>query len=164
MIASLYQSGSVALLAFFTRRPRAGYCLWCGRCLVECSVIDLWRFEQEEDMCGHYVGTQGDVVAAIMPLVAGAGEEILYFEGCVVGNSETFEVKIDPASLLLSGIKIDGNKNPITSAGFAVADDVRVIDVVEVESAITLEGWVVAPDLIHLRDQRSQAGACRAVP
>src|SRR5580698_4800124 len=101
MIASLYQSGSVALPAFFTRRPRAGCCLWCGRCLIECSVFDLWRLEQEEDVCGHYVGTQRDVVAAIMPLIADAGEEILYFEVCVVWNCEAFEVEIDPASLLL---------------------------------------------------------------
>jgi len=115
-------------------------------------------------MCGHHVGTQRYVVAAIMPLIADAGEEILYFEVRVVGNSEPFEVEIDPSSLFLSRIEVDGNENPITSAGFAVADYVRVIDMVEVKRAVALEGWVVTPDLIHLRDQRSEAGACRAVP
>ena len=110
-------------------------------------------------MCWHYVGTQRDVVAAIMPLIAGAGEEVLNFEVCVMRNSKTFEVKIDPASLLLCWVKIDSNKNPIASTRFAVADDVGVIDMVEVERAIALKGWVIATDLIYLRDERSEAGA-----
>ena len=71
MIASLYQSGSVALPAFFTRRPLlvARLSVWCGVESVVQPQHDVGSCEQMRKMCaGMHVRAQRDVVAAIMPL------------------------------------------------------------------------------------------------
>jgi hypothetical protein len=103
-------------------------------------------------MRGHDVGIESDVVAAVVPVVAGAGEEVFDLKVLVVGDGELFEVEIDPAGLLLSGIEVDGDENSVVSARFAVAEDVRVTDGMEVERAVAVEGGVVATDLVDLRD------------
>ncbi len=90
-------------------------------------------------MRGHDIGTQRDVVAAVMPVVVDSGEKVFDLEVHVVGNRELLEVEIDPAGLLLRRIEIDGNKDRIGSARFAVAEDVRVIDWMEVERIVAVE-------------------------
>ena len=99
-------------------------------------------------MRGHYVRTERNVVAAIVPLIAHAGEEIFYLKVFVVRNGEPFKVQIDPASLLLGWVKVDSNKNPIGSTGLAVTHDVGVIDMVEMKRTVALERRIVATNLI----------------
>src|SRR5438034_9597962 len=115
-------------------------------------------------MRGHDVWTQRDVVAAIVPLVVDAGEEVFYFEVFVVRDRELFEVEVDPAGLLLGGVEVDGDENPVASAGFAVAEDVGIVGGMELERAVAVECGVVAADLVDLSDERSEAVAGGAVP
>ena len=69
-----------------------------------------------EDMCRHNVRAQCDVVAAVVPVIVDAGEEIFNLEVFVVWDSEFFKVEIDPAGLLLSWIEVDGDEYSIVSA------------------------------------------------
>jgi hypothetical protein len=43
--------------------------------------------DDAEDVGWHYVGAQGYVVAAVVPLVMDAGEQVFYVEGLVVGDA-----------------------------------------------------------------------------
>ena len=109
-------------------------------------------------------GVECDVVAAIVPVVVGAGEEVFDFEVLVVRDGELFEVEVDPAGLLLGGVEVDGDEDLIAAAGFAVAEDVRIVGGVEVERAVALERGVVAADLVDPGDERSEAVGGRAIP
>jgi len=97
-------------------------------------------------------------------VVVGAGEEVFDFEVFVVRDGELFEVEVDPAGLLLSGVEVDGDENFIAAARFAVAEDVGVVGGMEVERAVAVKCEVVAADLVDLRDERSEAVAGGAVP
>src|ERR1700733_8551281 len=99
-----------------------------------------------------------------MPGVVGAAEEIFDFKVFVVRNRELFQGEIDPAGLFLGGIEVNCDKNAVASARFAEAEDVRIVDGMEVEEAVAVECGVVASNLIDLGDQRSEAVAGRAVP
>jgi len=112
----------------------------------------------------HDLGVECDVVAAIVPVVVGAGEEVFDFEVFVVRDRELFEVEVDPAGLLLSGVEVDGYENPVAAARFAVAEDVGIVGGMEVEGAVALEGRVVAADLVDLSNERSEAVAGGAIP
>ena len=123
-----------------------------------------WWGEDAEDVGGHDVGAEGDVVAAVVPLVVGAGEEVFYLEVLVVGDGELFEVEVDPAGLLLCGVEVDGDEDAVVAAGFAVAEDVRIVGGMEVERVVALEGGVVAADVVDLGDEWREAVAGGAVP
>src|ERR1700712_5457351 len=99
-------------------------------------------------MRGHDVWFERDEVAAIMPRVVDAGEEIFDLEVLVVRDSELFEIEIDPAGLLLSGVEVDGYENRVAVAGFAVAENVGIVGGMEVERAVAVEGGVVAANLV----------------
>jgi len=111
-----------------------------------------------------WVWTECDVVAAIVPLVAGAGEEVFDFEVLVVGDCKLFEVEVDPAGLLLHGVEVDGDENCVRAAGFAVAEDAGIVGRMEVEGPVAVECGVVAADLVELRDERGEAVGGGAVP
>jgi len=93
-------------------------------CLRGLWGLDVGFAEQTEDVRGHHVRAQSNVVTAIMPLIVRAGEEIFYVKGFVVRDRQFLEVEIDPSCLLLSWIEIDGDENLILAAPFAVAEDV----------------------------------------
>ena len=59
--------------------------------------------DDAEDVGGHDVGAEGDVVGAVVPLVVDAGEQIFHVEDFVVGDAEVLQVEVDPAGLLVSG-------------------------------------------------------------
>ena len=112
-------------------------------------------------MGGHDGGAEGDVVAAVVPLVVGAGEEVFDVEELVVADAEMLEVEVDPSALLVEGIEVDGDEDDVGlrgcredegvglgdvergvvgggvggrgRRGLGVADDLRVVDVVEAE-------------------------------
>ena len=67
-------------------------------------------------MGGLDVRAKGYVIASVVPLVVGAGEEVFYFEVLVVRNGELLEVEVDPAGLLLGGIEIDSDENLVGAA------------------------------------------------
>ena len=77
-------------------------------------------------MGGHDVGAQGDVVAAVVPLVVGAGEEVFDVEVLVVGDAELLEVEVDPAGLLVVGIEVDGDEDDVGGAAAAGGFDLGV--------------------------------------
>jgi hypothetical protein len=70
-----------------------------------------------EDVGGHYVGAQRDVVAAVVPLVVDAGEQVFNVEGLVVGDAEHAEVEVDPAGLLVVRVEIDGDQDDVGLRG-----------------------------------------------
>src|SRR5260370_13187565 len=94
----------------------------------------------------------------------GAGEEVFYVEVFIVRDGELFEVEVDPAGLLLSGVEVDGDENFIAAARFAVAEDVGAVGGMEVERAVAVECGVVAADMVDCRDGRSGAVACGRGP
>ena len=115
-------------------------------------------------MCGHDVRIEGDVVAAIVPGVVGSGEKVFDLEGEVVGDSEFFEIEVDPAGLLLRG---DRDRLP-TRMQLSPVDSIccRLRDVGD-----CLVAWKWRePSLwsaglsrriwLTLRDQRGEAVAC----
>src|ERR1700722_716163 len=93
-----------------------------------------------------------------------AGKQIFDLEILAMRNSEQFEIEVDPAGLLLGGIEVDGNEDAVVATRFAVTENVRVIDRMEVERTITVEGGIVAADSVDQSDQRGEAVGCRAVP
>ena len=71
-------------------------------------------------------GPQCDVVAAVVPLVARAGEQVFAPRRSALWvDRESFEIEIDPARLLVVRIEIDRDQNAVVAvvASFAVAEE-----------------------------------------
>src|ERR1700733_961938 len=79
-------------------------------------------------------------------------------------DGKLFEIEVNPARLLLGGIEVDGNENSIVTARFAVAEDIGIVDRMEGERTIAVEGGIVAADSVDKGDQRGEAVARGAVP
>ena len=58
-------------------------------------------------------GVEDDEVAAVVPLVVDAGEQVLEVEGLVVGDAELLEVEVDPAGLLVVGVEVDNDEDGV---------------------------------------------------
>jgi hypothetical protein len=98
------------------------------------------------------VGTEGYVVAPVVPLVVRAGEEVFDFEVLVVGEDELFEVEFDPAGLFLGGVEVDGDEDSVATVDFAVAENVGVVGRMKVKRRVALEGRVFTTDAVDLCD------------
>ncbi len=120
--------------------------------------------DDAEDVGRLDVGAEGYIVAAVVPLVVSAGEEVFDLKVLVVGEGQFFEVEVDPAGLLLGGVEVDGYEDAIVAVGFAVAEDVGIVGGVEVEGFIALEGRVFAADAVDLCDERGDGVGGSAVP
>src|ERR1700679_693645 len=79
-------------------------------------------------------------------------------------DGKPFEIEVDPTGLLLGRIKVDSNENPIVTARFAVTKQIWIIDRMEVERTVILEGGIVAADSVDLRNQRGETVTSKAVP
>ena len=97
-------------------------------------------------MGGLDVRAEGHVVAAVVPLVVGAGEEVFDLEVLVVREGQLFEVQVDPAGLFLGRVEVNGDEDTVVAVGFAVTEDVGVVGGVEVEGVVALECSVFAAD------------------
>ena len=62
---------------------------------------------------GMTAGAKDDEVAAVVPLVVVAGEQVFDVEGLVVADAELLEVEIDPAGLLVAGIEVDDDQDDV---------------------------------------------------
>ena len=115
-------------------------------------------------MGGLHVRAEGYVVAPVVPLVVGAGEEVFYLEVLVVGEGKLFQVQVYPAGLFLNGVEVDGDEDAVVAVGFAIAEDVWVIGWVEVEGFVGLEGGVFASYAVDLSDEWGDGVRGGAVP
>ena len=58
-------------------------------------------------------GVEDDEVAAVVPLVVDAGEQVFDVEGLVVTDAELLEVEVDPAGLLVVGVEVDNDEDGV---------------------------------------------------
>lgn len=68
--------------------------------------------EDAEDV-GRFGGLEGDVVAAVFPVVDDVGEEVLNVEGACVRKIERVQVEIQPSTLLCGGIQVDDREDGV---------------------------------------------------
>ena len=73
-------------------------------------------------------------VAAAVPGVAAAAEQVLHFIGAALAGRE-----VDPAGLRIARVEVDDNKNRIEIVVFAVRDQLIVIREVELQAPIGLQ-------------------------
>ena len=104
-------------------------------------------------MRGHHVGAQRDIVAAAMPLIMLSGKKVFHIERLAVRDGEMFQVEIDPSSLFLSGIEVDGDEDEIARGDLAVAENMRAIGRMKVQRAVALQSGILAANLIEACDQ-----------
>jgi hypothetical protein len=85
-------------------------------------------------------------------------QEILHLQRLVRRDAERIEVELQPAGLRVSRVQAHDRDDDIGEVrrGLAVAEEHRVVDRMEPECVVTLQGRMIPTGLIHPRDQGSQ--------
>src|SRR5260221_10672886 len=102
---------------------------------------------------------EADVVAAAVPGVAPAAEQILDFVGAPLAGRE-----IDPAGLDRTGIEIDGDENQVLTFLLGVREQLIVVRRMELQAPVRLQGDIFFSNLIQFLNQRSKAVRALAIP
>src|SRR5688572_11133870 len=93
-----------------------------------------------EDVCRDDMRIQLYVVAASLPRVARAAEEVVDLEAATGLQAEGSEVKVDPAGVGVVRVDVHHTDDDVLSRCFAVADDLFAVGRVESQRAVLLQG------------------------
>src|SRR6185312_16832379 len=117
-----------------------------------------------------------DVVACTAPEKSRSGQQIVYLEAAAFGGqAEGSEVQLQPARLGMVGVEVDDREHGVphgsacVSAAFdlarlAVGDEILIVDVMELQTPVALQGCILTPDAIEQCNQRPQGVGAVAVP
>src|SRR5687767_2046803 len=108
-------------------------------------------------MRGQLLGVELDVVAWTTPPIAAAAQEVVHLEGFVRGDVELRQRELDKARLRGPEIEVHRNEYRIGFVPFAVNQELRVVDGMEVQAPVALQRRVVVADAVQARDQLAQA-------
>ena len=100
-----------------------------------------------------------DVISCALPLVTRSAQHVLYLKRLMRVQAETIQGKLNPTGLLVTKIEIDDCEDDAGTVvgSLRVGNDLIVIDGMKRKVPIALERGIIAPDLIHPRDQVAQA-------
>src|SRR3972149_2413339 len=74
--------------------------------------------------------------------------------------------RAQPPRLRVARVEVDDDEQDVRAvrARLAVGDELVVINLVEAQRVVALQGGVLAPDAVHLGDEAAEAGLVRQVP
>ena len=113
---------------------------------------------QHEDT-GRIRRVQLDEIPGTLPHVAVAVHDVVHLQRLIRGDPEPVEIELDPAALMVTGVETHHRHHDVGQilGRLAVADEERVVDVVETKRVVALERGVVAPRVIDPGDQLAKA-------
>ena len=93
-----------------------------------------------------------------MPEVPRVGYQIVNLKSVPLRNAPFFDRQFQPTGMRVARVEIDHGDNEVLEirCAFAVGDELLVVDIIKLKAPIALQGGVVAPDSVYLRDQIAQ--------
>src|SRR6185312_5004121 len=116
-----------------------------------------------------------DVVARPAPEKSRTGQQVVYLEAALGRQAQCCEVQLQPTRLSVVGIEVDDGEHgvphgragvsaAVSLAGLAVGDEILIVDVMELQTPVALQGGVFATDAIEQCNQPTQALGPVAIP
>src|SRR5579864_8917015 len=111
-----------------------------------------------KDMRGLDPRAQSNKVAPAAPGVLTATQKIFNKKSFPGQQIEAAKIQIGPAGLLVKSVKFDGDENRVLEIrrGFGVAEQIGVVDIVEVERPVGLQSGVGVAHPVERGHQRNQ--------
>src|SRR5262249_9591507 len=94
-----------------------------------------------------------------MPQEAAVGQQVVDLERLMVIDPQLVKRQLDDAGLSVVWIEVDRDQHLVGKivGAFAEHDDLIVVDLVEAQMSVGMEGWILAADLVHAGDQLPEA-------
>ena len=110
-------------------------------------------------MCRHPVRIQFDVVARPVPDVVGTRQQIVHLKRLVRIHPQRRQIQTGPTGLRVVGIQVHQHQNDVgvLVGGFAVADDLLVIDLVKPQAPVGLQRRIALANTVQQGDEVAQA-------
>src|SRR5215472_10291122 len=108
-----------------------------------------------QNMRGQAFGDEFNVITRSLPQKSAATKQVLYLVSVPGVQSDRLQVEIQPATLSVKTVEIDHGNDYIRKifVVLAVADQRRVIGIMETQIAIALKCGVFPPNPINSRDK-----------
>src|SRR5262245_8768680 len=115
--------------------------------------------DNTEHVRGKGLRVEAHVVAAPVPGVPAAAEQVLHFIGAPLAGSE-----VDPAGLHVSRVEIDRHQDEAPAFLLRIGEQLIVVCRVEAQVPVGLQRDVLASQLVELLNQGSEAVRPLAIP
>src|SRR5262249_8575118 len=122
-------------------------------------------------------GVQRNVVTRPAPEESRSREQVVYLEAALGGEAQGPQVQLQPPGLGVVRVEIDDDEHGVThgrasatatavleAARFAVGDEILIVDVMELQTPVALQGCVFSADAIDACNQLLQTVVPNAVP